>query len=95
MQFNQKAYGERVRDTRKERGFTQETLADALNVSREFITRIEKGRNLCSFEFFISLAVLLDCSADYLLFGDEDDQGKRRTELLAIASQLTALAKNM
>ena len=95
MQFNQKEFGERVRNTRKDRGFTQETLADALNITREFITRIENGKNVCSFDLLINIAKLLNCSTDYLLLGEESEREVLRKELRQITLQLSSFANKL
>ena len=88
MQFNQKAFGERVRNARKSCGFTQEALANSLNTSREFITRIETGKNVCSFE-------LLNCSTDYLLLGKESERENLRDELRQISIELSSFVNRL
>lgn len=95
MQFNQKAFGERVRNARKSCGFTQEALANSLNTSREFITRIETGKNVCSFELLINIAELLNCSTDYLLLGKESGRENLQDELRQISIQLSSFANRL
>lgn len=41
MKFNFKECGKRIRQLRKERGFTQEQLAEQLNVSKNTSGKIE------------------------------------------------------
>jgi len=95
MQFNQKAFGERVRNARKSCGFTQEALANSLNTSREFITRIETGKNVCSFELLINIAELLNCSTDYLLLGKESERENLRDELRQISIELSSFVNRL
>lgn len=69
MEFNIIQFGERVQDARKKCGFTQESLAERVGMSRENIGRIERGLRTCSFEYLVSLAEILNVSTDYLLTG--------------------------
>jgi len=43
IQKHRRLLGEAVRDARKERGFSQEKLAEKANLSTVFISRIERG----------------------------------------------------
>jgi transcriptional regulator with XRE-family HTH domain len=38
-----KMFGSKVRELRKERGMSQEALADAANVNRSYLSEIEQG----------------------------------------------------
>ena len=44
MRFDQAAFGCRLKETRKERGLTQEQLAEALNISTPHLGNIEIGK---------------------------------------------------
>ena len=77
--------GDRIREVRKEKGFTQERLAELLDISVEFVSHIERGSRLPSMQVFIKLIEVLNVSADYLLrdcvstgqlFGDNALGGK-------------------
>ena len=59
--------GDRIKEARKKKGFTQEQLAERLDVSVEFIGQIERGLKLPSMNVFIKLIEALNVSADYLL----------------------------
>lgn len=43
-------FGKRLRELRIERGFTQEALAEATDLSVDFLSLVERGRNAPSFE---------------------------------------------
>ena len=45
------------------------TLGAYLGISANQVSRIETGKAKCSLEHFFVIAQLLNCSADYLLFG--------------------------
>ena len=59
--------GDRIRETRKKRGLTQDRLAEKLDISVEYVSQIERGIKTPSMQNFIKLVEVLDVSADYLL----------------------------
>ena len=63
-----KQIGVRVKKLREDKGWTQAMLQEASGVGRRRITALENG-NAISLDHFIWLAVALDASADYLIFG--------------------------
>ncbi|MBR2532508.1 MAG: helix-turn-helix transcriptional regulator [Lachnospiraceae bacterium] len=67
-------FKDRLKLLRKERGFTQETLAAMLNVSKQTISGYERGVRRPSFEYLDALSDLFDINLDYLL-GSSDDRG--------------------
>lgn len=54
-----KSFGTRLRYFRKERKLTQEQLAEAVNVSVEFISNVERGVNAPSFRTLEKLSYIL------------------------------------
>lgn len=73
MEFNEK-----LQELRKQKGFTQEELAQALYVSRTAISKWESGRGYPSIDSLKRIAKLFSVTVDELLAGDE---------LLAIAEE--------
>ena len=59
--------GDRIKETRKKRGFTQEQLAERLDITVEYVSQIERGIKIPSMQTFMRLVEILDVSADYLL----------------------------
>ena len=59
--------GTRIRALRKERGLSQEALAQALEVSRQAVTKWESDRGLPDIGNIKQIVRLLDVSIDYLL----------------------------
>ena len=66
MEFNEK-----LQELRKQKGFTQEELAEALYVSRTAISKWESGRGYPSIDSLKSIAKLFSVTLDELLSGDE------------------------
>lgn len=67
--------GSRIRSARKEKGFTQELLAEKADISLAYMGEIERGVKYPSMNVFIKLVEVLDVSADYLM-RDKLETGK-------------------
>ena len=72
MYFNREDYGSRIRSLRKNRGLTQEQLAEKMNVSTPYIAKIETGKQTDPVELAVEFAAFFDVSLDYLLVGKGD-----------------------
>lgn len=73
--MNAKVIGEYIRKYRKERGMTQQQLADSLFVSAKTISRWELGNGLPDIEELPRIAALLNISIDRLV-GNESSESK-------------------
>lgn len=62
---------------RKSRGMSQLELAEAINVSRQAISKWENGTALPTIENFLSLSKLYEVSIDYLV----DDEVEAETDI--------------
>lgn len=62
-----KEIGERVRRARLAKGMSQNALADALDVSPSYISKIEGGKNAMTVTVLIGITDTLDVSADWIL----------------------------
>lgn len=59
--------GEKITALRKQKGITQEQLAEILKVSRQSVSRWEMDTSFPETEKLIKLGRILECSIDYLL----------------------------
>ena len=66
--------GERIAYYRKKAGYSQEGLAEQLNVSRQAISKWETGEATPDAERIIALAAVLGISTDTLLLGKEEPE---------------------
>ena len=79
MHYDIEKCGERIRQLRKQKGYTQEALAGELNMDRSVLSRIEVGKYSCSIDFLAQISVLFGASLDYLVFGKvhiQDTEGR-------------------
>ncbi len=62
-----KGIGKRIREKRLEKSWSQEDLAERVNLSAVYIGMIERGEKLPKLETFIRIANVLEVSSDELL----------------------------
>ncbi len=89
------AIGAKIKATREAKGMTQEDFADALNLSRNHISVIERGVKAPKLETFVAIANVLEVSADTLLFDVIDHASDSvSSELMASLSSLPKSDQN-
>ncbi|EGU37255.1 XRE family transcriptional regulator [Vibrio scophthalmi] len=64
-------FGDRLKIQRKLKGFTQQSVAQSLSLSKVAISRWERGHSIPSGDILDSLSRLLDVDAEWLLLGEE------------------------
>lgn len=67
-----KKIGQKIRKTRKQRGFSQEQLAEKVWISTTHMSHIETGSTKLSLPVLVDIAVALNVSTDYLVFDNEE-----------------------
>ncbi|MFD2046542.1 helix-turn-helix domain-containing protein [Ornithinibacillus salinisoli] len=65
-------FGEKLKNERKNKGWSQEELADKLFVSRQSVSKWENGQNYPSIEIIIKVSDLFGVTIDELLRSDEE-----------------------
>jgi len=74
--------GARLRAVRKDRGYTQEQLAELTKLSTRHIAGIEKGEANPSFEVLNTIITMLGTSFD-VIFNPADEQVERELQEIA------------
>ena len=69
------ALGKRIRESRIQKGYTQQDLSDRAEIGAVYLSEIERGIKMPSRNIFIKIIDALDVSADYVL-RDELPSGK-------------------
>lgn len=67
-------FSEKLKRLRKERGYTQQELAEKLNVSASTVGMYEQGRRKPDQDILYRMGKVLNVSVDYLLSQDEEEQ---------------------
>ena len=61
--------GNRIRQVRKAKGWSQDELAKKCGISMSFLGHIERGTRIMSLETFMNICLALDTDADEMLWG--------------------------
>lgn len=64
-----KEIGARISKLRKQRGFTQESLAEQMDVSIQMISNLERGNKAIKIDNLVNLSQILGVTTDYILTG--------------------------
>lgn len=83
------ALGERIREVRHKKGYTQQALAEQANIGDVYLGEIERGLKMPSMNTFIKIIQALDVSADYVLRGELTSGGEY------IFDEITEKLKNL
>lgn len=82
--------GKRIQQRRKVLGYTQEQLAEMMNVSVQMVSNLERGNKAIRIDNLINLSSILQVSTDYILTGSEynaqsaiDNLSRRNQNLIA------------
>lgn len=69
-------FSERLSSLRKQRGFTQEALADSIGITKTQVYRYENGSSQPTLDVIRNLAVVLSITTDELIF----EAGERKPD---------------
>ncbi len=61
-----KVIGKRIQEARKDKGYTQEYVAEEIDKSIDILRSIENGRSVGSVETLINICNVLDITLDYV-----------------------------
>jgi transcriptional regulator with XRE-family HTH domain len=73
----QMEFGERLQSLRKDKGYSQERIAEELGVSRQSVSKWERGETFPEMDKVVTLSNILGVSTDFLLKGEEEKEPAR------------------
>lgn len=81
--------GKRIKARRKELGYTQNQLAEMLDISNNHLSTIENGKGTASLKLFCRICAVLHATPDSILVGQihPDDVPENITEMLRHCSR--------
>ena len=71
--MNEEEIGKRIKEIRQEKKFTQKQLSELSQIDATSISRYETGAQIPNLNTLVYIALALDTSLDYLVFGDKTD----------------------
>lgn len=100
MYYDQKESGKRIATLRKQSGLTQEQLADKLNITVTYLSKLETGTYGGSIDLLIEIAETFEVTLDYVVLGKPLDHAivLRQTvkkKLLSLIEFLTKLVNEL
>ncbi len=69
LYIDYQAIGQRIKKVRKQKRFTQERLAESLEVSTVYISQVENAKTKLNLEMLVRIAAMLDTDPGYFLTG--------------------------
>ena len=88
-------FSEKISALRKQKGWSQEELAEKLMVTRQAVSKWESAQSMPDLDKLVQLSEALDVSTDYLLMGSEPSKEEVKNDLLSIISELSTIAKKI
>jgi transcriptional regulator with XRE-family HTH domain len=86
--------GDRIKEARESRGWTQEQLAGKAQMSKGFLSDVENNKRNVSAEYVLKIANALGVSLDYLLRG-ETGREERERQPVEIPPELSVAAQRL
>jgi transcriptional regulator with XRE-family HTH domain len=74
-EMNTDTVGARIREKRKDKGFSQEKLADLLMIKQTTLSKYENDEHDIPIAVLSAVAKHLDTTPSYLVWGSEEDEG--------------------
>jgi len=85
--------GERIKQVREARGWTQDRLAEEAKISRGFLSEVENKNKNISLELLLRVATALGASVAYLAAGEGSQPGERKP--VVIPRELSEAAEQL
>lgn len=95
MYYNQKESGERIAKLRKERGLTQDQLAEKLNISTSNLGKLERGLQGLSIDLLVEIRCFFGVSTDYILLGEEIQRQEMIADIDSVIAKMVALKRKV
>lgn len=93
--MNQVKTGSFLKELRKEKNWTQEQLAEKLNVSNRSISRWENGKTMPDFDLIIQLSQMYKISIEEILDGQRKEAGQKKQSLsIQTAQEISQLTSD-
>ena len=91
MGYDYSLIGKRLKHAREKQGLTQEKLAEQLEVSNAYISKMERGKTPINLHRLSELCLILEESTEYILSGTNSATGDYlRSEIITMLEGCSA-----
>lgn len=87
MKIDKKLVGDRIKRRRKAAGLTQEALSELIDLSKNHLSNIERGRYLPTIETLLLICDILGQTPDYYLTGKISPETDRISQMVKRLSE--------
>ena len=95
MNLDKEIIGQKIRQIRIERGFSQEKLSEKIDISPRHMCTIENGNSIPSLETFVKISKILDIDINDFFNLTPQNTDKLRTEIYELIQTSTVLELNL
>lgn len=95
MYYDIKESGERIRLLRIHSGYTQEKIAQELNIDRSLLSYVESGKKGCSVDLLIQLSSVFRVSIDYLVLGSVNNCSEKSGSTEQLRESIESLIRHL
>jgi transcriptional regulator with XRE-family HTH domain len=95
MNYDMKRSGAYIQNLRIQNGYTQGELAQAMNIDRSFLSRIESGSKGCSVDLFVQFSEFFHVSLDALILGMEPEPSLKNGEIVRLKADIAGLIDHL
>jgi transcriptional regulator with XRE-family HTH domain len=86
-------FGEKLRQLRKEKGWSQDKLGEMVKIHGRHIGKYELGQVLPTAEAIIRIATAFNVSTDYLLFDESEDRSSAEIKDIRLLKEFEEVDK--
>ena len=94
MYYDTVETGKRIQKLRKEKGLTQEQLAEKINIGERHLQKLESGERGGFVDTLVEIALFFHVSLDFLILG-KPQSGEMRSQLREMAACLEDMANTL
>lgn len=93
--YDMEKSGARIRQLRIQNGYTQEQLAEKLNIDQSYYGRIETGKRGCPVEIFVQLSDLFGVTLNFLILTSSDSDQADGASAAQVKSDIDNLMEHL
>ncbi len=94
MYYDTVETGKRIQKLRKEKGLTQEQLAEKINIGERHLQKLESGERGGSVDTLVEIALFIHVRLDFLILGKQKS-GEMQSRLREMAACLEDMANTL